>query len=79
MLRLALLTISICVILGSAGAQRLPQIVTPQSYDLTFTPDLTTATFDGAETIHVTLAGAANSIVLNAAELTVQRLHSPGG
>jgi hypothetical protein len=44
MSRLALLMISICVILGSAGAQRLPQNVTPQSYDLTFTPDLTSAT-----------------------------------
>jgi aminopeptidase N len=73
MSRLALLMISICVILGSAGAQRLPQNVTPQSYDLTFTPDLTSATFDGAETIQVTLASAANSIVLNAAELTVQQ------
>ena len=36
-------------------AQRLPQDVVPDHYDLTFTPDLAQATFAGEETIQVKL------------------------
>src|SRR5215471_18271674 len=32
-----------------AAAQRLPQDVIPQNYNLTFTPDLAAATFNAAE------------------------------
>lgn len=59
------------VITGTANAQRLPRTVTPESYDLKFTPDLPTATFTGAETIHVTLQEGTDHIVLNAAELKI--------
>jgi aminopeptidase N/puromycin-sensitive aminopeptidase len=50
-------------------AQRLPDNVLPDSYDLRFEPDLASATFTGDETIHVHLQKPATSIVLNAAEL----------
>jgi len=32
---------------GTTSAQRLPDAVTPESYDMKFTPDLPTATFTG--------------------------------
>jgi aminopeptidase N len=55
-----------------AEAQRLPQTVLPESYDLTFTPDLTKATFTGEEVIHVKVMQPTKSITLNAAELQFQ-------
>ncbi|HUJ82151.1 MAG TPA: M1 family metallopeptidase [Candidatus Acidoferrales bacterium] len=57
---------------GIAGAQRLPDSVVPESYDLTFSPDLGKAAFTGEETIHVTLKRAASFIVLNSAEIDFQ-------
>jgi aminopeptidase N len=53
----------------AASAQRLPANVSPQSYDLTFEPELANATFSGDETIHVRLEKPASSIVLNSAEI----------
>jgi aminopeptidase N len=50
-------------------AQRLPENVVPDSYDLKFEPDLGSATFAGDETIHVHLQKAATSVVLNSAEI----------
>src|SRR5260370_29048552 len=52
-----------------ASAQRLPENVVPESYDLTFTPDLAAAAFSGDETIHVRLQKPASSITLNSAEI----------
>jgi aminopeptidase N len=61
-------------LLASSGisAQRLPENVAPESYDLKFEPDLTSATFTGDETIHVHLQKPANAIVLNSAEIEFQ-------
>jgi aminopeptidase N/puromycin-sensitive aminopeptidase len=50
-------------------AQRLPDTVVPDSYDLKFEPDLSGGTFAGEETIHVHLQKAATAIVLNSAEI----------
>jgi aminopeptidase N len=50
-------------------AQRLPENVVPDSYDLKFEPDLASATFAGDETIHVHLQKSTTSIVLNSAEI----------
>ncbi len=50
-------------------AQRLSTNVQPEHYTLKLTPDLDKATFSGDETIDVTLAQAANSVTLNAAEI----------
>src|SRR5689334_21654719 len=55
-----------------ASAQRLPAGVTPQHYALTFTPDLSKATFSGEETIDLQLTKASNTITLNAIELEIQ-------
>ena len=53
-------------------AQRLPENVTPVSYDLTFTPDLAKADFAGDETIHVVFKGSSKTVVLNSAEIDFQ-------
>ena len=53
-------------------AQRLPDNVIPDSYDLKFTPDLSGATFSGEETIHAHLQKPASSIVLNSAEIELK-------
>ena len=50
---------------------RLPRTVVPSRYDLRLEPDLSAATFAGAETIAVTVAEPVRAIVLNAAELQV--------
>lgn len=50
-------------------AQRLPRDVRPEHYVLTLTPDLNAATFNGEETIDVTLSRPSRTIALNAAEL----------
>jgi aminopeptidase N/puromycin-sensitive aminopeptidase len=56
----------------AAHAQRLPDGVIPESYNLSFAPDLAKATFPGEETIHVRLLRPSQTITLNAAELTFQ-------
>jgi aminopeptidase N/puromycin-sensitive aminopeptidase len=63
--------LALCSLFACAGiiAQRLPDNVEPDSYDLKFEPDLASATFTGDETIHVHLQKPATAIVLNAAEL----------
>jgi len=63
---------TLCILLpGLARAQRLPEGVVPQHYDLRFTPDLVKATFDGEETIEVQIAKPVSSITMNAAELEI--------
>ncbi len=52
-----------------AAAQRLPTTVAPERYDLKFTVDLAHATFEGAETIHVTVAEPTARIVLHALDI----------
>ncbi len=68
------LLVAICgLTVGSAAsAQRLPANVTPESYDLSFTPDLAKEAFSGEETIRLTLQHPASSIVLNSAEIEFQ-------
>ncbi|MGZ4811441.1 MAG: M1 family metallopeptidase, partial [Terriglobales bacterium] len=50
-------------------AQRLPGDVIPTHYQITLTPNLKNATFDGEETIQVRLTKPLSKIVLNAAEI----------
>lgn len=63
----------------SVLAQRLPDNVVPDSYDLKFEPDLSTATFSGDETIHVHLQKPANSVVLNSAEIEIKEASIASG
>jgi aminopeptidase N/puromycin-sensitive aminopeptidase len=53
----------------SASAQRLPENVVTESYDLKFEPNLAKATFTGEETIKLQLLRPASSITLNSAEI----------
>ena len=55
-----------------ARAQRLPQTVHPEHYQLTLTPNLKDATFAGSEKIDVLLDQPLDSITLNAAEIKFQ-------
>jgi aminopeptidase N len=63
----------------AASAQRLPTNVIPESYDLTFTPNLEKATFSGEETIHVRLLKPAKTITLNSAEIEYQEVKITAG
>ena len=55
-----------------ARAQRLPQTVHPEHYQLLLTPNLKDATFAGSEKIDVLLDQPLDSITLNAAEIKFQ-------
>jgi aminopeptidase N len=57
------------------SAQRLPDNVLPESYDLKFEPHLSNATFSGDETIHVRLQKPASSITLNSAEIEFKEVN----
>ncbi len=61
-----------CVFLlccAGVEAQRLPQTVVPEDYQLSFTPDLKGATFSGDEVIDVRILKPTKLITLNAAEI----------
>ncbi len=75
------LALAISLLLPSTGAaaQRLPGLARPQHYTLQLTPNLQTATFKGDETIDLTLAEAADSIVLNAWQLRVGQVTALAG
>jgi aminopeptidase N len=62
------LTLATLVALPAFG-QRLPTTVVPEHYVLHFTPDFTTNTFDGDETIRVRLTQPADRITLHATEI----------
>lgn len=69
MKRFLVFSISFLAFSLGASAQRLPDNVSPESYDLKFAPDLAGAAFSGDETIHVRLRKPATSITLNSAEI----------
>src|SRR5437868_15477596 len=66
---LLILILALCTF---AGAQRLPQNVTPSHYQLAFGPDLKAATFTGDEIIDVRFAAASNKVTMNSAEIKIQ-------
>ena len=69
----------ILLLSAAASAQRLPNRVSPQSYDLTLAPDLANATFTGDETIQVRLLASSSSIVLNSAEIEFKEVTLTAG
>ncbi len=75
----ALLLAAMGLMAGGAEAQRLPNTVTPVTYDLKFTPDLAKATFAGEATIQVNLKQASDKITLNSAELKINQAHVTAG
>jgi aminopeptidase N len=62
-----------------AVAQRLPETVVPESYDLTFEPNLEKATFSGEEVIHVKVGKPRTAVTLNAAELEFREARIEAG
>ena len=70
--RVLMATFCVFALAAAIAAERLPGNVVPESYDLKFAPDLTSATFAGEETIHVGLLKPSSSIVLNSAEIAFQ-------
>lgn len=54
---------------------RLPTNVRPRRYSLTLAPDLNSFTFDGEETVDIELLFPTDSIMLNAAELSIIQAH----
>jgi aminopeptidase N len=70
----------ILLLFASTGfAQRLPDSVVPEHYDIAVSPDLQAATFTGTERIVVKLAEPSPTIVLNAAEMTFDRVTVTAG
>ncbi len=52
-------------------AYRLPSNVVPSRYDLRIAPDLAAGTFEGTETVEVTVRDPVSQVVLNSAELQI--------
>src|ERR1700747_2950635 len=69
------IVVAVCSLAFSLGssAQRLPDNVLPESYDLKFEPNLATATFSGDETIHARLQRPASSIFFTSAEIKCKK------
>jgi aminopeptidase N len=76
-----LLIAAATVLLTACGvvAQRLPENVKPESYELTFGPNLEKATFTGDEVIRVRLEKPAKAITLNSAEIEFQEASVTAG
>ena len=63
----------------TADAERLPQTVIPEHYDLKLTPDLKEAKFTGVEQIEVVLKEPSTTITLNSAEIEFQSVTVKAG
>jgi aminopeptidase N len=73
---------SICIILlaaSFAAAQRLPQLAVPESYKLSFAPNLDKDNFTGEETIQIRVLKPTSVIVLNAAEINFREASISAG
>jgi aminopeptidase N/puromycin-sensitive aminopeptidase len=71
--------LTLIFVAGCSLAQRLPQNVAPEHYQLTFAPNLNTEKFSGDEIIQVSLLQASNSITLNAADIEFQKVTIQSG
>ncbi len=70
-LRSTLLLLTVAASAAHLEAQRLPTNVHPEHYKLAITPDLVKATFEGAETIDVSLDAPSATVTLNCLEIDV--------
>ncbi len=61
------------------GAQRLPELATPESYQLTITPNLDKENFSADETIQIRVLKPTPTITLNAAEITFEEVTITSG
>jgi puromycin-sensitive aminopeptidase len=53
------------------SSERLPETVTPESYNLTFRPDLQADTFKGSEDVRISISEPTGEIVLNSVDLKI--------
>jgi len=58
----------------ASDPHRLPRAVAPTRYELLLRPDLDAATFSGTATIELDVAEATDTLVMNAHELTIDRI-----
>ena len=58
---------------------RLPKNVTPKRYEIRLTPDLKNFTFDGEESVDITVNSPSSEIVLNALEMEIDRVTAQRG
>ena len=72
--RCARLAVVLGVVCAGSQAQRLPGGVRPEHYAIALTPEIGLARFSGTETIDVVLDHPADSITLNAAEISFGRV-----
>ena len=79
MKRIFLLVSFIVLSLPAALAQRLPETARPENYNLTFTPDLNSAKFEGDETISVNVLKATTEITLHAADIDFHQVTITSG
>jgi aminopeptidase N len=79
MKRISWLFTCVLLFISVAGAQRLPQIATPENYKLTFTPNLNRGNFAGDEAIQVNLLKPTSQIVLNSADIDFQQASISSG
>src|SRR5262252_2190674 len=79
MKRIFLLVSLIVLGLSAALAQRLPETARPENYNLTFTPDLDNAKFEGDETISVNVLQATTEITLHAADIDFHQVTITSG
>ena len=67
-----IIALSLTVSAPALAANRLPTDVAPILYDIDVTPDATTMTFSGAETVQVSVKKPVRTITLNAANLVIK-------
>src|SRR5215472_7831664 len=79
MKRIFLLVSFIVLILPAALGQSLPETARPENYNLTFTPDLDSAKFEGDETISVSVLKATTEITLHAADIDFHQVTITSG
>src|SRR5277367_5730027 len=79
MKRISWLFTCVLLLISVAGAQRLPQIATPENYKLIFTPNLNKGNFAGDETLQVRLSQPTSQIVLNSADIDFQEASITSG
>ena len=78
-MRRSVLFVFILLVSGLASAQRLPEIATPENYQLTFAPNFAKDNFAGLETIKVQVLKATSQIVLNSADIDIQEAQITSG
>src|SRR5262245_6639505 len=69
-----LVAVGILTLATAATAQRLPDLVVPRHYELTFAPDLVVDAFTGRERIDIELQRSTSVIVLNALDLELRNV-----